>query len=146
VRDVLKTDTRVELLRGANILTVLMTVLITFVLLVDRQWILAILAAVGGTVIELLVIGKAWPESFKEGSPKTDVKRADKPMLFAGIAVTFLGWAMMLTSSGYFSSIQQGSPIAGGIGVAGVATLIVGYSILMIAVSWQQQKMKGTRP
>ena len=138
----LKLHNRVELLFVASFLALLMTVLITFVFLVDRQWILAILAAIGGTVAQWLVIRKAWHVCWTEESLKTDIWLIDRMMLSIGIAVTLVGWSLMLTSSGFFSSIEQGGYTAGGIGIAGLVTLIVGHYFTVF--SWQRQKKKGT--
>jgi hypothetical protein len=47
----------------------------------------------------------------------------------------------MLTSSGLFPSIEQGNYTAGGIGIAGLVTLIAGYYLTVF--SWQQQKKEA---
>ena len=137
----MKLDTRVELLFVASLVALLITVLITFVLFVCKQWIVAGLAAIGGYVVQWLTIRGVWLRSWTEERLKTDVWHFDKLQLSIGIAVTLVGWLLMLTSSGFFPSTEQGSYTADGIGIAGLVTLVAGYCIAVF--SWQQQKKQA---
>ena len=140
----MKLSDRIGLLVAVNFLVFIVIVNITFVFLVDKQWILAALAAIGGYVVQWLTIRGAWLRSWTEERLKTDVWHFDKLWLSIGIAVTLVGWLLMLTSSGFFPSTEQGSYTAGGIGFAGLVTLIAGYYLTVF--SWKGIRRKRFEP